>query len=327
MGRTALAVFIVLSSCSNVNRVVRAPPSVLELSTLFVFPIAVSGAQFGPHRQFDLAQRAMESVLREAPALALFGPSEFQVIRPEVDDAWVGTDAVRVLVKSGSRPDQGAVLRLFVERRVASSSVQTESLTGRQRGQISNEETTWLVRGELTHPSTKTVLLEVSGTVVVDPFAKPPGEAEWDPDWALTALVDQITVEAARAAQSHAIRRKELPETTLSVAATPASSSITQDQVADPSDELTRELTLFNRAHVLAPKASEAQVHQMARAPGGLWVLIGDSKLNADDVIISIDGAPATSSALARLRLLRLSAELAVQRGRARLSVVWPPQR
>jgi hypothetical protein len=314
--------------CSGLTRVVKAPPQALEATTVFHYPPKVSGAELSGGRQFELSQRACDRFVAEAgDVLAAVGPTEFRVIKPELDDAWVATDAIPLLVKSGSRPDQGLALKLFIERRVASSAMQTESLKGQARGSTATEETTWLVRVELSHPSSRTTLIEVAGQVTVDPFQAPAPESEWDEAPPLTALVERVVGEAARHARQYAAARSVAPRTTLVLAATPAASSLFPGGATNEAgDPLQRELSLQNRARVLAPSATDAQVAVLARALPGTAVISGtDSKLGPGDVVLSVDQQPALPHVLARVRFKGAPAELEVRRASgATESVVWP---
>jgi hypothetical protein len=314
--------------CSPFARVVRPPPQPLQLTTVFLYPPAISGVEVSGGRKFELAQRSCDRFVLEAgDALALFGPTEFRVIRPELEDAWVATDAIPTLVKSGSRPDQGAALKVSVERRVASGSIQAESLKGQPRGTTSTEETTWLVRAELSHPSSRTTLFEISGQVTVDPFQTPPPEAEWDEAPALTKLVEQLVTQAARHARRHAAERTVAHASALVFTATPAASSLLPGGAAgDGAEALQREIALQNRARVLAPTATEPQAGALARALPGTFVLSGtDGKLAPGDVVIAVDQQPALPHVLARLRFKGAPGELEVKRASgATESVVWP---
>jgi hypothetical protein len=325
----ALVVLVALGlGCSGLTKVAKPPPQPLQATTVFLYPPRVSGAELSGGRQFELAQRACDRFVVEAgDALAAFGPTEFRVIKPELDDAWVATDAIPLLVKSGSRPDQGLALKLVIERRVASSAMQTESLKGQARGATATEETTWLARAELSHPSSRTTLFEVSGQVVVDPFQAPPPEAEWDEAPQLTALVERIVAEAARHARQHAQERPVSARPSLVFAATPASASLLPGGAAgDGVDPLQREIALQNRARVLAPTATEAQAATLARAlPGSAIVSGADPKLQPGDVVLSVDQQPALPHVLARVRFKGAPAELEVKRATgATESLVWP---
>lgn len=326
--RALLVMCFAVLGCSGLTKVVKPPPQTLQLTTVFVYPPQVSGAVLGGGRQFELAQRACDRLVREAgDALAVYGPTEFRVMKPELDDAWVATDAIPTLVKSGSRPDQGAALKVFVERRVASSAMQTESLKGQARGATATEETTWLVRAEVSHPSSKTTLIEVSGQVTVDPFQTPPPEADWDEAPQLTALLERVIAEAGRHARGHAVERRVAPRSDLVFAATPAASALLPGgAMGDGIDALQREVAQQNRARVLAPTATEAQASTLARALPGTAVVSGsDGKLSAGDVVLSVDQQPALPHVLARVRFKGAPAELEVKRaGGATESVVWP---
>jgi len=324
-GLGAVAAVVLLAGCSGLSRVVKAPPQPLQLTTVFVYPVALTGLEKSPSRVFELTQRSLDRAVKDAgDRLAFYGPTEFKVMKPEVDNAWVASDAIPVLVKSGSRPDQGAVLRVTVERRVASSSTQAESLKGQARGGSSNEETTWLVRAEVLHPSSSTTLIEVSGQVTVDPFAVPPLEAEWDPAPQLTVLVDSIVSAAARHAADQAATRSVGAPSPIVVSATPASMQWLGG-VDDNADALQREIAQQNRARLLAPSATELQAAALAKGLPGTAVLVGDGKLQAGDVVLTVDQQPALPHVLARVRFKGAPAELEVKHATgATEQLIWP---
>jgi hypothetical protein len=317
---------LLICGCSGLTRVVKPPPQPLELTTVFVYPVTLNGMPASPPRVFELSQRAVDRAVQEAgDALVFYGPTEFKVLKPEVDDAWVATDAIPLLVRSGSRPDQGVALRVVVERRVASSLTQTESAKGQAKA-ASNEETTWLVRAELLHPSSSTTLMELSGQLTVDPFSTPPPEAEWDPAPQLTGLLERIVGEVARHGASHAARRSPAPPGPVLFAATPATADWFPQGASDADpDALQREIQLQNKARLLAPRATEAQAATLARALAGAAVLQGDGKLQPGDVVLKVDGQPALPHVLARVRFKGAPAELEVKRATgATEAVVWP---
>jgi hypothetical protein len=327
MGRAVvMAVGVLLSGCSGLNRIAKAPPQPLQLTTIFVYPLAVTGQETSRGRLFELSQRALDVAVREAgQTLAFYGPTEFKVIKQTVSDPWVATDAIPLLIQSGSRVDQGAVLKLFVERRLTGSSTEVESKKGQSTA--SNEITTWLARAELVHPTSSTTLLEVSGQVVVDPFARQPPEAEWDSAPHLTALLEQLVTSAARHALDHAAARSVQAPWAL-FGATPAAAQWLPPHSFKPEpqlDALQQEIAAQNRARVLIPGASEAQMVALANAPAGTFVVTGDEKLKPGDVVSSVDQAPALPHTLARLRFKGAPGELEVRRASGTTEkVIWP---
>ncbi len=327
MARGWVVALAALAACSGLNKVVKAPPQPLQLTTVFVYPVVITGQETSSGRLFELSQRALDRCVAEAgERLAFFGPTEFKVVKQTVDNPWVATDAIPLLIQGGSRADQGAVLKVIVERRLTGSSTETESKKGQSTA--SNEITTWLARAELQHPSSSTTLLEVSGQVVVDPFAPPPPEAEWDPAPQLTALVESLVTVAAKHALAHGADRS-VPSTSPALfAATPAAAQWLPPHSFKPEpelDALQKEIQAQNRARVLAPTSGEAQAVSLAKAPAGAFVLTADGKLNVGDVILSVDGAPALPHALARLRFKGAPGELEVKRAAgATEKLVWP---
>ncbi len=322
-----LLVWLMLGAlgCSGLNRVIKPPPQPLELTTVFVYPVTLNGMERNAPRVFELSQRALDRAVTEGgEKLAFYGPLEFKVMKPEVDNAWVATDAIPVLVRSGSRPDQGAALRITVERRVASSSTLTETKKGAKA--TSNEETTWLVHAELLHPSSTTTLIELSGQVLVDPFATPPPEAEWDPAPQLSVLVDSIVTAAVKHALDHAANRSTLPLGAATFAVTPATAQWFPEGASDAeADALQREIQLQNKARLLAPGVTEAQSATLAKAIAGTAVLSGDGKLQPGDVVLKVDQVPALPNVLSRIRFKQAPAELEVKRASGSVEpLVWP---
>lgn len=327
MRRALMSFLVVVTGCSGLNKTVKAPPQPLQLTTVFVYPLAVTGQETSKGRLFELSQRAMDVAVREAGAtLAFYGPTEFKVIKQTVPDPWVATDAIPMLIQSGSRADQGAVLKLFVERRLTGSSTEVESKKGQSTA--SNEITTWLARAELMHPTSSTTLIELSGQVVVDPFAPPPPEAEWDSAPQLTALLEQLVSAAVRHASEHAAPRDAPSKSTASFAATPASAQWLPSHSfkAEPElDALQQELQAQNRARVLLPTATEPQAVALTKAPAGAFVVQGDAKLEPGDVVTVVDGLPALPHSLGRVRFKGAPAELEVKRAKgATEKVIWP---
>lgn len=316
--------FVALVGCSGIQTVTKAPPSALELTTIFVYPVKQNGFEASPARAFELSNRALTVAVAEAgERLAFYAPSEFQVLKADAENAWLGSDALPLLVKSGSRADQGAVLKVIIERRVASSATQTETMKGQNRGGSSNEETTWLVRAEVHHPTSATTLIEVQGQVTVDPFAAPPPEAEFDASPQLTALVGTLVGTAIKHAKQHASGSRAVasPSTVVFVA-TPVTAGAGGP---DESDPMQREIALQNRARQLSPAVTEALASKLGGAPKGAAVVTGDAKLSPLDVVLTVDGVPALPNVLARVRFKGAPAELEVKRASgATEQLVWP---
>ncbi|MBL9038299.1 MAG: hypothetical protein JNG84_07295 [Archangium sp.] len=324
---------VVLAGCSGLKKTVRAPSQPLSVTSVFVYPVRVLGGAEPSWRLEELHARGLGVAVREAgDALAFYGPTEFKVLRPESDDAWVATTALPVLVSAGSRADQGLVIRPVLERRVNSSTNEASTLSGRAAGGASNEVTTWLGRVEVMHPSTKEVLLEAEGSVVVDPFAEPTAEAEFDPAPAVTALLESLIRTAAAVSAKHAAARPVAPEPPVTLALTPQTALQAQKPIegaaVEPpvTDALQLELLSLNVARVLNPGLSEAQATKLAAKAPGLAVLTsGTGKLQPGDLVETIDGAPALPHVWARVRFKGAPAELHVRRADGTASdVVFP---
>jgi len=258
--------------------------------------------------------------------LAFFGPTEVKVLKWEDDAAWVGSDAVALLVRSGIRPEQALVLRASVEKRVASQVQESHDPRGRTRGGWSTEETTWVGRVELLHPSSEALLAEVSGQVTVDPFAPPNGEEDFDPAPAMTHLLERLVEEALSSTSSSIAERPTPPRLAVTFAQTPAAAAALPDPEVAKLDSLATEMWIENRARFLTPTLPERSVASVAKARPGLWVLVapGGASVRPGDLVIEVDGAPPLREVLARKRIQGTPVPIRVQRGSIEIDAVIP---
>ncbi len=318
---TALAVALGLATgcAGGLRKTLREPSKPLEATTVFVYPIRFLGSSEPGWRNFELSERMLEAAVAQGgDQLAFFGPTEFKVLRYDGENAWVSSTALPLLVASGSRPEQGLVIRPVVERRVNSSVQEAQNEKGQAKGATSNELTTWVARLDLLHPSTQEVILELEGQVTVDPFAEPTPELEYDPAPALTALVEKLTTEAVKVACNHSKSREIAKQPEVFWAVTPRTAlSLRTDPalVAEviQLDALQTELLLQNIARVLKPSLTEAQANAQVNRPAGLAVLSPSGKLAAGDVIETVDGLPALPHVIARGRFKGAPVELKVR--------------
>ncbi len=302
---------------------VRAPAQKLELTTAFVYPFDFKWEE-PVYRRFELSQLLLEQALRHSgDRFAFFGPSEFKVMKPADNGAWVASTALPLLVGSGRRADQGVIIRPWAERRTNSSVQEAVDKKGKSAGMATMEETIYLGHVEVVHPSSGQVLVEVSSEVKVDPFATDGAEDEADPARPLTRLMAGLMFEAIKAIGDQAMSRPARPELGLTVALTPrATLSYAEDGKASTDVELaakdavTQEIFIQDRAKYLAPFLSPSEIPRVVKMPAGVYVAAapGGSKVNAGDLLLTIDGEPALPQMLARLRFAEVPAQVRVRR-------------
>ncbi len=317
----SLVVLCVLCACTGgLRKTLREPTAPLELTTVFVYPIRFLGSTEPQWRSFELSERMLAAGVRSGgERLAFFGPTEFKVLRFEADNAWAATTALPLLTGSGSRGDQGVIIRPTVERRV-NSSVQEAQNTKGQGAATSNEITTFIGRLELIHPTSQQVIFEIEGQVTVDPFAEPTPELEYDPAPALTTLLEQLMSEVSSVALKYSKSREPSKEVTLTLAVTPRTAlTLRTDQAIAAEtlelDALGTEVLLENIARVLSPWLAGKDLQRVVKAEAGLAVVGAPpgSKVTAGDVIESVDEAPALPHVLARGRFKGAPLELKVR--------------
>lgn len=327
---------LALGCSSGVKLTLAKVDQPLQLRGAFVYPFAFRYEQ-PAYRSFELSQRLIDVALQSSgERLEVWGPSEFKVMRPEDDGAWVATTALPLLLKSGARPEQGVIIRPWAEKRLSSSSHDVQDAKGRGRGGSISEETTYLGHVEVVYPTNQQVLIEATGEVKVDPFTEPPPEAEFDPEPQLTALMEKLMAAAMKKLKPHLAERdvtQALPP--LKVAVTPAAALRFADSRPSAELEMARmdavELELFQqaRAKYLSPELTDSEASAAIKLPAGLLVRTqpddGRTMVAAGDVITAIDDAPALPQVLARLRFAAAPASIKVrQKSGAIIEAVLP---
>jgi hypothetical protein len=217
------------------------------------------------------------------------------------------------------------ILRISVEKRVASSLQEARDAKGRSRSASALEETTWVAHAEILAPADRQVLVEVDAEAHTDPFQEAPAEAEFDPAPALTSLVERVAQEATRRVLSFAGDRVGAPEVVV-LAESPALTAGFPDREVASFDALTAELWLQNRARYLTPTLTDAQATRVAREPAGLWVVKASTvpDLETGDLIVKVDGVAASRSLLARKRLQTTPVPVRVRRGTREFDTTIP---
>lgn len=316
-----------LTGCaSGIQRTLHTPNDPLTITGVVMYSPHVSGEALPAWRAYELGERLVTAAVAAfGERLAFFGPTEVNVVRWEDDAAWVGSNAVAVLLRSGIRPEQALVLRPAIEKRVTGQLRESSDPRGRKRGWLT-EETTWVARVEILHPSSGLELAELSGQVTVDPFAEPNGEEEFDPAPAMTHLLEQIVTEALSSVSSFFVHRPPPPPTQVALAQTPAQAASLPDPAVARLDPLAAELWLQNRARFLTPTLSEREILMVAKARPGLWVLVAPrgASVRRGDVVIEVDGEPPLRQVLARRRLQGTPVPVRIDRGTVEIDAVIP---
>lgn len=333
----SLAVLLALLSpglaCRGPYHVQRALPESLSASAVVVYPFAFRW-DAPAWRSFELSQRLIDVALAEDGERALFfGPSEFKVYRAADDNAWAASNAVTLLTPYGLRPDGALVLRAWAERRVQSGQRELLDAKGRTVGQSAVEETAYLGHVEVVHPSTRQVVLELTGEAAVDPFAERTDDGA-DPAPELTRLMENLVREAMKALRPHLRPPREPSPPVASVALVPW---VAFDYAEDgrpahaaalaTMDALDAELLRQQRLRFANPTVEQSVLDRMARLPAGLYVLAAPpgAKLSPGDTVLTLDGAPALPQVLARTRLAPTPVEARVRRASGEPATVLLP--
>lgn len=316
-----------LAGCSaGITRTIRPPETPISISAVLISPVRITGTLAPGWRRFELAQRQIDIGLRDCgDRLAFFGPSEVQISRWE-EPGWLGNTGVLVLARGAVPVDQAVLIRTTIEQRLASSTQEREDAKGLAKGGVASQETTWLVNLELLHPSSRAIIAELSGKVVIDPFAEPTGEEEFDSAPPMTHLLEDLTREALRIARRWQLERPAAKDSGLTLALSPAVTAAQPDAAAAQTDALQAEIWMQARARFLSPWLTEELTAKLARMVPALFVVAapGGSAVQPGDLILSIDGQPALPEVLARKRLTGVPVEVRVGRGGNERDAVIP---
>lgn len=316
-----------LSACSaGITKTIRPPETPLTVSAVVITPVRMTGTAAPGWRRFELAQRQVDLGLRDCgDRLAFFGPSEAQISRWE-EPGWLGNTALPIVSKAAVPVDQALLIRTTAEQRIGSSTQEREDSKGLAKGGLATHETQWLVTLELLHPSSRTIIAELSGQVVIDPFAQPTGEEEFDEAAPMTHLVETLTREALRIARRWEIDRPTAKDLGLTLALSPAITAAQPDAAAAQTDALQAEIWMQARARFLSPWLTDDQASKLARTVPSLFVVAapGDASVQPGDLILSVDGQPALPQVLARKRLAGAPVEVRVGRAGNERDAVIP---
>ncbi|MBI5529843.1 MAG: hypothetical protein HY897_26260 [Deltaproteobacteria bacterium] len=134
--------------------------------------------------------------LAEAAACGRFlilDPTEFTIHQNRPENAFATSTLVMKAAKMGVRPDEIAVLRGRVERRVTEGAAAIFDAQGKRAGAVGNQTELYIVRVEVFHPATGAVLVSAEQTFSRDPLAETPA---WDRNPELSSVVRTLSARA-----------------------------------------------------------------------------------------------------------------------------------
>jgi len=320
----ALLALAALSSCAGkpAVRMERVPDEPITARVAVVYPYAFRWDQ----PAIRSYQKSMDTVLSLASKgrLLVFGPDEFEVLRPGDPDPRVATDVSRVLAVRGLDTRGYLVFRGWAERRVARGSALVE-------GKGRSEDVTYVAHLEVIDGRTGRTILEASALA---PALPPEDRPEYDPMPELTALSRRL-VEAAWSEIEPRLTAPPLLSPPLDVRWLPASAleygprgqrSLKESMLLmDPLQANVERLSVYQ---YFDPEATPRLLHDELRLPGGLYVrdVHGDLRnyLQKGDVITFVNGETVLGPHVLQ-RALNLSKDqllqIKVARGAARLEL------
>jgi hypothetical protein len=301
--RSLLLASALLAGChAAIQKEVHLPRD-LRVSALAIYPVGFRWDE-PPERGALLSQRIIGELLAsQGDRLALLGPGEFKILRPDDDHAWAATDLLVRLRDEALPPHETLVFRPWAEKQVASSREERSDMRGGVRVQA-HEEWTWVAHLEVLAPQRAERVLELIAREQVDPFARPPEDSDPTPE--LTRLFETLIREAIAELGS-----REPP----SNASRPAPEVL---YLPPPSgnEGLEAEVQQMARVRFLNPGVSEREAAALASMPSGLYVReTHGERLKKGDLITTINGEAALPQRLVRAQRHPEQCDLTVRRG------------
>ena len=251
-----------------------------------------------------LGQRLTAVTLEAVRGEALvWAAAEIQVLHPERRD-WSANAAVPLLRAADIRPEQTVVLQARVVSGEASSQQEVQGAAGSAVGAAA--ELHWRATVEILQPSTGHVLVETSAEAHTDPFSGGGTDAATTQPG---AVLERAATEAlGRLRGAWTAPRTPRGPVLLTWTVVPAP----EGRLAHGLDAEVQRLALLQTAN---PGLSEDEAARLARLPPG--VLVREAplgfRLRAQDLVLSIDAAPANAAALARCRFATSPTSLEVR--------------
>ena len=297
----------------------------VEARAVAVYPFAFRWEE-PPSRSLLLGMVAADA-LSATGRLVVFGPSEFTVLRRDLDDPRLGTDLLGTLARHGLPSSGFVVLRAWAERREERTTVAAAG------GARSSERVTYVEHLELLDGGGGGVLLELSGEADRDAAASDP----YDPTPELTRLHRELLGQAWAALEPRLTAPilpavpaevRWLPAAALTWAPPGVPSLAERLAAADPLEADVRRLAVYR---FVDPVGSEERLLHDLRRPGGLHVGRVEGRwggrLLPGDLIERVGGEPATGRQVLQ-RAVALGhggdLELTVVRGGTRQAITVP---
>jgi len=272
----------------------------LDAWGIAVYPVAFR-FPVSPYQSYERARTVAERVSTLTGRL-VYGPGEFQVSRPDDDDASSATNLVSALKCSKARrPDRLLVLRLWVEQRITSGSAVVYDKAGKARAARTQEDVDVVLHAELLNVGTAALVAEIQGIARADPLK---ADAEKDPYPDVTRLTDVLVEALLRTAglllpkplSDGGLKLVAVPGPAMRFALPDAESLRAQLDKLDPLEQDSRLMAVW---HQRDPTDNRQRMRIFRSAQHGLVVLEAkDAALKAglaeNDLLLEADGEPLT---------------------------------
>jgi len=316
MRKLVLASLILLAGCAGgeIRFDFEAPAgSRGALQALAVYPFTYR-YDHQPYQIYEKTQDAIAALVASGKMLVI-GDDEFKIYPQHVgsDDPYATSTLMVAVHEMGLDRERIGVIRGWVEERVESTQKAAYTKSGRGAGKAAVYAATLICHLELLQPSTKKVLLEMSGEIEHDPFGE---MVDWDPRPELRILHDRMLVVFLERIEDY-----------FDLDAVPADVGFTYlvnrrplfdyqfgDQPAyrkqlEQVDMLEREAAVQNRYRYFYPEADFKLFEKMEQRPPGLLVTgvtepeLAEAGLEVGDVVVRWRGVPvAGPHSMARLK-------------------------
>jgi hypothetical protein len=273
----------------------------LKLAALVLMPVRDTTGEDTSALGQRLTAVALEAVAGEA---LVWAGAEVHVLHPGRRD-WTATSAVPLLRAAGIRLEEAVVVEARVDSGQAASQQEVQGKSGASAVGAA-AELHWRATVEVLQPSTGQTLVETSAEARADPFSGSGTDAA-------TTQPAAVLERALREALARLHGRWTPPRPPRGPAL------VTWTVVPAPEGRLVHgldaEVLRLQLLMTANPGLDEDEAAHLARLPPG--VLVRESplgfRLRAQDLVLSIDGAPANAAALARCRFATTSTALEVR--------------
>lgn len=324
------ALLFCLTACRHGPKVERTLsfPTSLEISAVAVEPVSFRWEE-PSYRALELSQRMLDEGVRLHGATLLFFGNWETTPFGEVQPRTKQTPILALLAPLGVTPDRLILIKPWVEVRVQSGATAVNDSSGKTAGRARSEELTYIGHLDVYSANDNMLIAELKGEQDVDPFADRTDDG--DPAPGLTRLLNALMVEALNSLgsqfRSPAAPPREfhgtfhyVPQDAFSFVEREGKPSL-QSQLLS-RDALDQEVIKRDRILFANPGITDDMVAKLSASRGGLYVVDGDLGLRRGDVVLQIDGKPASRQHFARALLSPNPTELLVRRADGEETVV-----